>query len=138
MTLRVHPLTRTVSPKDSPAEVVVHLEMRDAWGDTTKGVGAVMVRLVRQRQAGVGVESSGSPAGDASQRWDIDLSNLTTNASMFDPATRTYRMQLTGVPAWVAGGSGGAADGSRSRTLIQATLTPPGGTMIAAEALLER
>jgi hypothetical protein len=119
-----------------PAEVVVHLELRDAWGDSTKGVGAVLVRLVRQKQAGVGADSVSAPPGDQSQRWDIDLSDLATNAAMFDPATRTYRMQLTGVPAWVGGGV--STDGARGRTMIQATLTMPGGTMIAAEALLER
>lgn len=140
VSVRIHPLTRTVNAKDAagagPVEVVVHLEMRDAWGDSTKGVGAVLVRLVRQRQAGVGADPGSAPPGDQSQRWDIDLSDLGTNAAMFDPATRTYRMQLTGAPAWVAGGV--STDGSRGRTMIQATLTMPGGTILTAESLLER
>lgn len=140
VSLRVHPLTRTVNPKGvgggGPVEVVVHLELRDAWGDSTKGVGAVLVRLVRQRQAGVGADAGSAPPGDQSQRWDIDLSDLGTNAAMFDPATRTYRMQLTGVPAWVAGGA--PTDGARSRTMIQVTMTLPGGTILSAESLLER
>lgn len=102
-----------------------------------------MIRFVRQRQSSVGVESVSTPSGDASPRWDIDLSDLRTNASMFDPATRTYRMQLTGVPAWVGGGGGAAGsdvpDGSRGRTLIQATLTQLGNApVLSAEAILER
>lgn len=135
--IRIHPLTRTVGGKDSPREVVIHLEMRDAWGDSTKGVGSVMLRFVRQRVSSVGSDSVPAPASDGSPRWDIDLSDLRTNASMFDPATRTYRMQLTGVPSWVGGGEG--ADGPRGRTLIQATLTQPGNApVLSAETILER
>lgn len=110
--------------------------MRDAWGDSTKSVGAIVLRLVKQGQAGAGAEVGPVPPADQSARWDIDLSDLATNAAMFDPATRTYRMQLTGVPAWAAGG--GSTEGSRGRTMIQATLAVPGGAMLSAEALLER
>jgi hypothetical protein len=135
--IRIHPLTRTVGGKDSPLEVVIHLEMRDAWGDSTKGLGSLMLRIVRQRPSSVGTDSMLAPAADGSTRWDIDLSDLRTNASMFDPATRTYRMQLTGVPAWVGGSEG--ADVVRGRTLIQATLTQPDNApVLSAEAILER
>lgn len=129
MSLRVHPLTRIVAESGKP-EIVLHIELRDAWGDSTKGTGALAVRLFGP---------SGGMSGGSSQvlqRWDIDLSNLDTNAAMFDPATRTYRVQLTGGPDWLAELS---KVKSRPRVVIQAALTPGvGATSLSDEYVLAR
>jgi hypothetical protein len=133
--IRVHPLTRVVSDKEGRPEIVLHLECRDAWGDSAKALGAVMVRLVSAGSADVGGGGGGAAALESgATRWDIDLSNLETNASMFDPATRTYRMQLTGVPTSVGGPGGvGGAGGAARKIVLQATLTPPGGDGVMSD-----
>jgi hypothetical protein len=78
-------------------------------------------------------------AAAALQRWDIDLSNLETNAAMFDPATRTYRMQLTGAPDWVAELAAPTPGRSKPRVILQASLTPPDGRPpLTDEHLLQR
>lgn len=117
VSLRVHPLTRVVVTGGKP-EIIVHVELRDAWGDSAKGTGAMALRLFGP----AGGLSGG--ANQALQRWDIDLSNLDTNAAMFDPATRTYRVQLTGGPEWL---SELQTAKSRPRVVLQATLTPGEG-----------
>ena len=131
--LRVHPLTRTVINKEGKPELVVHLELRDAWGDSTKGVGALLIRVFGP---------ASGPAGGAAaplQRWDIDLSNLDTNAAMFDPATRTYRMQLTGAPDWLTELASTTPGKSKPRVILQATLTlPDGRAPLTDEHLLQR
>jgi hypothetical protein len=127
--IRVHPLTRVVSDKEGRPEIVLHLECRDAWGDSAKALGAVMVRLVSTGSADAGGAGGTAAALEGgATRWDVDLSNLETNASMFDPATRTYRMQLTGVPTWVA-----ATGGATRKIVLQATLTPPGGDGVMSD-----
>jgi hypothetical protein len=80
--VRVHPLSR-VQRSPEPL-LILHLEMLDAWGDTTKGVG--LLRVI-----------AGSPQGPSMQ-WEIDLRDGELNASLYDASTRTYRMQLRGVP----------------------------------------
>lgn len=131
VSLRIHPLTRTVIAKDAKPELIVHIELRDAWGDAAKGAGALLLRLFGP---------ASGPAGGAAvplQRWDIDLANLDTNAAMFDPATRTYRMQLTGAPDWIAELASPAA--AKPRIILQASLTPTDGRPpLTDEHLLQR
>ena len=88
--MRVHPLTHTEKAGDSE-RVVLHLEIRDGWGDTIKGVGRVTVRLRR---------SGSTTIGQSGVKWDIDLRDLATNVSYFDSVTRTYRFVITGLPNW--------------------------------------
>lgn len=121
VSLRVHPLTRTVIAKSGKPEMVLHVDFRDAWGDSTKGVGALAIRLF-----GPASGFSGG-ANQQLQRWDIDLGNLDVNATMFDPATRTYRMQLTGVPDWMTEFASPANGKARPRVVVQVALTPGDG-----------
>ncbi len=94
--LQIHPLTRVDLDSKGHVWIICHIEMRDAWGDTCKGTGKLQVQLYRPaggRAGGIGIQDL---------TWDIDLSDLDRNASLYDPATRTYRLQLQDPPSWVA------------------------------------
>jgi hypothetical protein len=115
--MRIHPLTRLDKQPDGQTWLVVHVELKDAWGDTTKGVGQLQVQLYRPtggRAAGPGVQEL---------KWDANLSDLERNAWLYDPATRTYRLQLEGIPEWV---SVAPADSGLPRARLKAILTTPG------------
>jgi len=91
--MRVHPLTHTETRVDGEAIMVLHVELKDPWGDTVKGVGQVQVQLRR--------DSATSTIGDRGTRWDLDLREIEENVSYFDSATRTYRVVLGGLPEWL-------------------------------------
>lgn len=124
--MHIHPLTRLDHDTAGALILVCHLEFKDAWDDTCKGVGKLSVQLYRP--------SGGRASGLGSQElaWDVDLGSLDTNAALYDPATRTYRIPLDGVPGWVAAGSGpGAAnqpnqDRDLPRARLRAVFTTPG------------
>lgn len=101
-----------------PAQVrlMTHLEFRDAWGDGTKAIGPLVILLYgpnSNAEAARAASPSPTPtpnqgddpdafASDIQQRrYDINLSDLRRNAELFDPATRTYRIPLAGLPAWI-------------------------------------
>lgn len=91
--MRVHPLTHTETRADSDPVMVLHIELKDPWGDTVKGIGQIQVQL---RQA-----NATSTIGDRGTRWDIDLREVEQNITYFDSATRTYRIVLGGLPNWL-------------------------------------
>lgn len=93
--LRIYPLTRLDKSADGKPIVVCHIELKDRWGDTTKGVGKLEIRLLRPTAA----PAASSPSD---QTWELDLSNWELNSSLYDKATRTYRIQLGEIPAWLA------------------------------------
>ncbi|RMH29244.1 MAG: hypothetical protein D6692_04415 [Planctomycetota bacterium] len=88
--MRVHPLTHAELDADGTPRVILHIELKDAWGDSVKGVGRVQAQLWRDGQ---------SP--ENATRYDVDLRALDDNATFYDPATRTYRIVLGGLPAWL-------------------------------------
>jgi hypothetical protein len=90
--MRIHPLTHTETVEESE-RIVLHVEIRDGWGDTIKGIGDVQVHLRR---------SGSSTIGETGTKWDIDLRDFSTNVSYFDSVTRTYRFVLSGMPDWFA------------------------------------
>jgi hypothetical protein len=93
--------------------VVCHVEFRDLWGDTVKASGHLAVFLYRP--AGPGDEGI-----DVQElRWDLDLDSHEHNARLYDPATRTYRAQLAGLPSWVEALLPGAAGGRPETTSIR-------------------
>lgn len=98
---RVHPLTRVVTDQRGRAAIDLHVELTDRWGDTVKSTGKLRLELFRV-----------APGVDASRQrertWEIDLSNLSRNAELFDPATRTYRVRLEEAPGWLVAPSGNA------------------------------
>ncbi len=89
--MRVHPLTHTEVDKQGETRIVLHVELKDSWGDTVKGVGKLQVQL----------RSTGAKGAGDRMRWDVDLRTLDANVSYFDSATRTYRVVLGGLPAWL-------------------------------------
>lgn len=106
--MRVHPLTHAEIDAQGQARVIVHVELKDAWGDTVKGIGRVQAQLW----------SEGAGPGDA-ERWDVDLRALSENATFYDPATRTYRIVLGGLPAWMQSAiRSGEGPGGRLRVLF--------------------
>ncbi|QOI99818.1 MAG: hypothetical protein HRU70_04705 [Phycisphaeraceae bacterium] len=132
--MRIHPLSHVALAPDGKPEIICHVELRDRWGDTTKTTGDLTVRLFA------------SPAGPQSGgeqellRWTIDLSEDQTNAALFDPATRTYRLPLAGAPDWIAGLSPARPSGG-GRITLQATLAPsPAGSarMLSDDHVIRR
>lgn len=93
-TLRLDPLTHVALGPDGTPRLIAHVELRDAWGDSTKAFGMMEVRLYVPDRA------DGLPRQQL--RWEVNLSDFARNAALFDPATRTYRLPLAGVPAWMA------------------------------------
>ena len=93
--MRIYPLTHLGREESGRARIICHIDLRDAWGESVRGVGLLRVMLYR-------------PQGELSGRldeqelaWDIDLNDLEKNTGFYDRATRTYRVPLVGVPAWV-------------------------------------
>jgi hypothetical protein len=110
--MRVHPLTHTETRLDGEPVIVLHVELKDPWGDTVKGVGQVQVQL---RKA-----SATTTIGDRGTRWDIDLRDIETNVSYFDSATRSYRIVLGELPEWLAQSiRAGTPEDARVRVLFR-------------------
>ena len=101
--------------------VITHLDFRDAWGDTTKAIGTVTIFLYGPSGRGL---PEGEEAATQQRRYDIDLRDLKRNAELFDPATRTYRIPLSGLPAWI----GTASDPARLTLRAEMTCVRPDGT----------
>lgn len=130
VSLRVHPLTHVQLEGDAKPSIICHVEVRDAWGDSAKCLGTLSIRLFGPpaAAAAAGSAEGAATAGDREiNRWDVNLNDLETNAAMFDPATRTYRIQLIGGPVWLAGFAPRPAEGTPapkvSRAILQATLS---------------
>lgn len=98
--MRIYPLTHIERTGEGEARLVLHLELRDAWGDTVKGIGLLQVQLLRGGDLGGG--------GRDERMWEVDMRDPEINAQYYDPATRTYRVQLRDLPAWVEAQSAGA------------------------------
>lgn len=106
--MRIHPLTHAELDADGAPRIILHVELKDAWGDTVKGIGRVQAQLWHESQT-----------ADNATRWDIDLRALRDNAAFHDPATRTYRIVLTGLPGWLADAvRNGTPDAARLRVLF--------------------
>ncbi len=112
--LRIHPLTYLDRSATGEPVLVCHIELLDPWGESVRGVGRLKIALF-------------GPARTVSTEevaWDFDLNDLSMNNTLYDPATRTYRLQLVDLPAWVV--ELGSASGGSSSGLIVAELTMVG------------
>lgn len=110
VSLRVHPLTHIGTGKDGKPRLLAHIELRDRWGDATKGIGKLTIRLFGP-QGGTGTSKELT-------RWDVDLADLDLNATLFDPSTHTYRLQLAGIPDWLTAMAPGSPPASRSAKVV--------------------
>lgn len=90
--IRIHPLTHVDAVTDkagSRSVIVLHVELKDRYGDTVKWLGAMQVTL---NKPVVGM-TPGLETQDL--RWDVPgMTQPDGNAAHFDPTTRTYRMSL--------------------------------------------
>lgn len=126
-TLRIHPLTHIEKGPQAglaagQCTVVLHLELKDRFGDSVKGLGTLRVELFKPG-AGVspGIESQ-------ALSWDVgDLAEAEGNSRRFDQSTRTYRVPLV-APAWVAEwGKKDASGASQGFLKLRAVLTTSEG-----------
>lgn len=97
-TMRIHPLTHIDAITDKGGThpvLVLHVELKDRYGDTVKWLGAMQVTMSRPV---VGM----TPGLETQElRWDVrEFHVADTNAAYFDPTTRTYRIVLE-TPEWV-------------------------------------
>lgn len=115
--MQIHGLTRSERDAKGVAWIICHVELKDAWGDTTKTTGQMRVQLFRP--------DAGSGPGTEALKWDINLTDLKLNVSLYDAATRTYRLPLQGAPDWVLGESSPARAG-KPRFVLHATLNTRG------------
>ncbi|MBL8885912.1 MAG: hypothetical protein JNK16_04560 [Phycisphaerales bacterium] len=101
-----------VTPPPAQVRLIAHLEFRDAWGDTTKAVGSLTILLYGPNSNANAARGSNALPRDGDnpdafapetqqRRYDIDLTDLKRNAELYDPATRTYRIPLSGLPDWI-------------------------------------
>ncbi len=86
----IFPLTQLQLDAEGEPWLLLFVELQDRWGDPVKAVGWLTVYL----------EPEGRPGSvsDHEARWDIDLTDASVNSALFDPVTRTYRVQLGGLP----------------------------------------
>ena len=142
-TLRVHPLTQLdVNPQkedgthDPMPRIVLHVEMRDAYGDTVKALGTLRAELYAPVSGGeVGMETRIA-------EWEqAALRDPAQNARRFDQATRTYRIQLGGtarVAEWAKETTPGPAGWLKLKVMF-ATLDPAGKPItLVDEFVLQR
>jgi len=130
--MRIHPLTRLERGDGGRPLLVCHVEVKDAWGDTTKSIGALQVQLYRP---GEGPDAS---LERQELRWDVDLSDLTLNARLYDPATRTYRLPLRDLPPWLTiNERGGPAQRVRLRVVLTTTGADGAALTLAGDLVME-
>lgn len=122
--IQVHPLTHLDVDQDNVVRLICHIELKDRWGDTTKSRGLLRLELYRP------VEAARPDLQTQELSWELDLRDLELNAALFDPATRSYRLQLGGLPAWAEAMARRLAaqgdQGTPERLLIRAVLDTQG------------
>ena len=129
--MRVHPLTHTEIGADGDPVIILHMELKDSWGDTVKGIGQLQVQLREQ--------GSASAIGNRGTRWDIDLRDIAVNVSYFDSATRTYRFVIGGLPSWLASSvedQSSAQVGARVRVLFRTSKADGEAVVLQDEYLI--
>jgi len=102
--LRVHPLTRLERDAGGRLRLVCHVELADRFGHPTKWFGLVRVEVYRPGEAVGEVSGAAGAVGGGEQQsgmWSVDLTSPERNAEVFDWVTRTYRLELVGLPGWV-------------------------------------
>jgi hypothetical protein len=107
--LDLHPLTRIDRDAQGHPWIIAYVELRDAWGDPTKGTGTLQVQLYRQ------VGGSSSALGEQELTWSAQFSDLDFNAKIYDAATRMYRLPLEKAPEWLVAQPEPGAESPRAR-----------------------
>ena len=89
--MRIHPLSHVDAPRDVGPRIVLHLEFEDRFGHGVKAAGDLQITLLEPGRRG--------PEA-VSRLWEAPFASLASNAGLFDPTTRTYRIELGGLPDW--------------------------------------
>lgn len=90
--LRIYPLTRLDRDAQGRPVIVVYLESVDRWGDFSKALGQLELRVY------AGDRSIVAEPETLELTWPgINLSDLEENAAWFDPASKMYRFTLGGL-----------------------------------------
>ncbi len=114
---RVHPLTRFARHADGYPILIVHVELRDAWGESVKALGDLEVQLY-------GPSGPGATTPNVQHLvWDVDLSTIDGYLRHWDRATRTFRLQLRDVPDWMGQAMTADRPDPASRFIIRALFT---------------
>jgi len=103
--VRIHSLTQLDRGQTGEPVLVCHIVLLDSRGESVRGVGNLKVSLFGPSR----------PVSTEDAVWNFDLNSLTTNNTLYDPATRTYRLQLVDLPVWaieMGSSKGGSASGS--------------------------
>lgn len=112
--LRVYPLTRLDRDERGRPIVVVYLETVDRWGDFSKAIGDLELRLY------AGDRAIGSTDDTLELTWPgVRLSDLEENAAWYDPASKMYRFTLGGL------NRSGTALGAAESLLARGDPKPP-------------
>lgn len=127
--MRIHPLTHIDAPgpgERGETSLVLHMEVRDAYGDLVKGLGKLDVELSRSVASGVlpvGGAGTGFEQTPAVSWSAAEMMDPKENSRRFEWDTRTYRVRLL-APAWVGQWlrdeklRGGAAAKMRLRVIL--------------------
>lgn len=136
---RVHPLTHVDARSPGVAAdkclLVLHLELRDQFGDAVKGVGDLKVELYKP--------GPGTSPGMETQSlvWEVPaFAEAETNSARFDPATRTYRLPLVAdrwVAQWLSAEGGALRAGSPAWLKVRVALTAGGGRPMVDEFVVQ-
>ncbi|MFZ4573503.1 MAG: hypothetical protein ACOYN0_03835 [Phycisphaerales bacterium] len=139
-TMRIHPLTQVdAEPKlpdgtvDKLPRIIVHLEFKDRFGDTVKALGTFYAELYKS--VGGSLPGMDQKVMDWTEEAFLDAAK---NTGRFDPATRTYRVQLTGpewLKEWKAEGKSGPAGWLKLRVVY--TTTDATGEQLVLEDSLQ-
>lgn len=129
---RVHPLTHVDARSPGLAAdkclLVLHLELRDQFGDAVKGVGDLKVELYKP--------GPGTSPGMETQAlvWEVPaFAQAETNSARFDPATRTYRLPLVAdrwVAQWLSAEGGALRAGAPAWLKVRVVLGTGGRPMV--------
>lgn len=112
VSVRVYPLTHVSENREGLPAVVCHVEFLDAWGESVKAAGVLTLSVT--------LTEGGSSESSKAVEWEsVDLGDLGRNAELYDRATRTYRVQLVDLPAWIReGGEQGKRVAVRARFVM--------------------
>lgn len=114
--LVIHPLTRVGADADSSPVLALHFNFKDETRASVRPLGQLRVEIYKPKAA---TDTAPQPLDKS---WTVDLSDPGRNAASFDDMiTRTYSVNLGGVPDWLLKWSKG--EGAGSPTLI-AIFTP--------------
>lgn len=115
----VSPLTRVGIDASGDAAIFLHIDFRDNEDRSMKAFGKLRAELFQ------GAAPAPTPAADPSaaqpaRSWDADLADPVRNALSYDEMiTRTYTINLGGVPEWLFRWSRHEADAPAPTIVVQ-------------------